>query len=104
MLLYRCTGQEDSLIASPMFGRSRAKFEQTVGNFVNVVVLRERLSGESTFLETLARTRRTVLEAIAHQDYPFSLLVEKLQPIRDLSCAPLAQVLFVFQNFAPVTA
>ena len=100
VLLYRCTGQEDSLIASPMFGRSRAKFEQTVGNFVNVVVLRERLSGESTFLETLAHTRRTVLEAMAHQDYPFSLLVEKLQPTRDLSRAPLAQVLFVLQNFA----
>jgi amino acid adenylation domain-containing protein len=103
VLLYRYTGQEVILVGSPMFGRSRARFAKTVGDFVNIVVLRESLSGDATFEEHLSRTRRTVLEAMAHQDYPFSLLVEQLQPARDLSRAPLVQVLFALQPFTLFT-
>ena len=103
VLLYRYTGQGDILIGSPMFGRSRGIFADTVGDFVNVVVLRDHLSGASTFKALLSQARQTVLGAIAHQDYPFSLLVEQLQPIRDPSRAPLVQVLFVLQNFKLMT-
>ncbi len=103
VLLYRYTGQEDILIGSPMFGRSRGIFAETVGDFVNVAVLRDRLSGDTTFKALLSQARHTVLEAIAHQDYPFSLLVEQLQPTRDPSRAPLVQVLFVLQTFNLMT-
>ena len=98
VLLSRYTGQEDVLLGSPTFGRSRGIFAGTVGDFVNVVVLRNRLSGETTFSALLSQARQTVMEAIAHQDYPFSLLVEQLQPIRDPSRAPIVQVLFVLQK------
>jgi amino acid adenylation domain-containing protein len=103
VLLYRCTGQDDILVGSPMLGRSQAKFAEIVGDFVNVVVVRESLTGETPFVDHLARTRKTVLGALAHQDYPFSSLVENLQPGRDLSRAPLVQVLFVLQQFKALT-
>jgi amino acid adenylation domain-containing protein len=41
--------------------------------------------------------RHTVLGAIAHQDYPFPLLVERLLPERDPSRSPIIQALFVLQ-------
>ena len=102
VLLYRYTGQEDILIGSPMFGRP-AMFSDTVGDFVNVVILRDRVSRDATFKRFLSHAKQTVLEAIAHQDYPFSLLVEQLQPARDPSRAPLVQVLLVFQKFRLMT-
>lgn len=105
VLLYRYTGQEDILVGSPTGGRPQAEFEQIVGYFVNPVVLRASLSGNPTFKLFLSQVRRTVLEAINHQDYPFPLLVDKLQPNRDPSRSPLFQVLFNFlspQRFGEV--
>jgi len=98
VLLSRSTGLEDILIGSPMAARASGAFAETVGDFVNVVVLRDQVSGGATFRALLQQAKHTVLEAIAHQDYPFALLVEHLQPMRDLSRAPLVQVLFVWQK------
>lgn len=42
--------------------------------------------------------RETVLGALAHQDYPFPLLVQKLQPKRDPSRSPIFQAYFVLQQ------
>ena len=99
VLLYRYTGQEDISIGSPSSaGRTRADMSGLVGYFVNTLVLRADLSGNPSFIELLARNRRRVLAAFEHQDYPFSLLVEKLQPARDPSYSPLFQVMFVLQK------
>ncbi|MHC5598560.1 MAG: amino acid adenylation domain-containing protein, partial [Nostoc sp.] len=92
ILLLRYTNQEDILIGSPMVNRGRSEFEKIVGYFTNSVVLRADLSGNPTFQELLGRSRSCVLNALDHQDYPFSLLVERLQPVRDPSFSPLYQV------------
>ena len=98
VLLHRYTGQDDILIGSPTAGRS-AKFAQTVGYFVTLVVLRSQFTDNLPFKSFLAQARQTVLEAIAHQDYPYSLLVE-LQPD---SSSSLVRVVFAFQELQEVT-
>ncbi|MFP4411180.1 non-ribosomal peptide synthetase [Coleofasciculus sp.] len=98
VLLHRYTNQEDILVGSPTTGRSQSEFAGIVGCFVNSVVLRGNLSGNPTFKQFLSKMRQTVLDAIAHQDYPFPLLVERLQPNRDPSRSPLFQTLFVLQK------
>ncbi|MCW5317887.1 amino acid adenylation domain-containing protein [Nostoc sp. KVJ3] len=95
ILLLRYTNQEDILIGSPMVNRSHSKFENIVGHFTNSVVLRGDLSGKPTFQELLERSHSCVLDAQDHQDYPFPLLVEQLQPVRNPSFSPLYQVAFV---------
>jgi len=97
-LLYRYTDQEDILVGTPMLGRPGREFKGVVGYFVNSVVLRASLSGNLTFKDLLAQLSSTVKEAQRHQDYPFSLLVEKLQPQRDPSRSPLFQVSFTWQK------
>ena len=97
-LIHRYTGQEDVLVGSPVAGRTRLNLENLIGVFVNMVVLRTDLAGNPSFAELLARTRRTVLEALAHQEMPFEKLVEELQPGRSASHSPLVQVMFALQD------
>ena len=98
VLLHRYTGQDDIIVGSPMAGRTQPAFEGVVGYFVNPLPLRANLTGEPRFGVFLQQVRRTVLDALAHQDYPFPLLVERLQPRRTGSRSPIFQVLFVFQK------
>lgn len=98
VLLYRYTDREDILVGTPMLGRPGREFKEVVGYFVNSVVLRASLSENPTFKDVLAQLSSTVKEAQRHQDYPFPLLVEKLQPQRDPSRSPLFQVNFTWQK------
>ncbi len=102
-LLYRYTGQAEILVGSPIANRNRREIEGLIGFFVNTLVLRTDLSGNPSFSELLVRVREMALGTYAHQDLPFEMLVEVLQPQRDLSHTPLFQVMFVLQN-APTAA
>ncbi len=99
ILLFRYTGLEDVVIGSPTFGRTRGQFAGTVGNFVNVVALREQVTGAMTVRTVLDRTRRTVLDALDHQEYPFSLLATQLRNGRDPRRASPVTMLFALQRF-----
>jgi amino acid adenylation domain-containing protein len=98
VLLYRYTGQHEILVGSPTSGRNRDWLAGLVGYLVNPVALRAKLSTEQTFTEFLAGVRRTVLEAFEHQDYPFALQVQDVQPERDASRSPVFQVMFALQK------
>ncbi|MEO6191566.1 MAG: amino acid adenylation domain-containing protein [Thermoanaerobaculia bacterium] len=97
-LLYRYTAQRDLLVGVPTTGRARAGFTGMVGYFVNPVVLRSNLRGNLSFAAFLDQVRGHALGAFEHQDYPFPVLVEELQPERDPSRSPLFQVMFVLQK------
>jgi amino acid adenylation domain-containing protein len=101
VLLYRYTEQEDILIGTPIANRNRSEIEGLIGFFVNTLVLRIDLSGKPNFNQLLGRVREMAMDAYAHQDLPFEMLVEVLQPERDLSHAPLFQVDFLLQNSPP---
>ena len=97
-LLHRYSGSDDISVGSPIANRSRPETEGLIGCFINTLVLRVNMSGNPTFKELLARVREVTLGAYAHQDVPFEVLVEALQPERKNKHAPLFQVWLVLNN------
>lgn len=97
-LLYRYTGEDDIVVGSPIANRQNSEIEPLIGFFVNTLVMRSDLSGDPTFRQLLRRIQKITLDAYEHQDIPFEMLVEELQPERSPGIAPLFQVLFVLQN------
>jgi amino acid adenylation domain-containing protein len=98
VLLYRYSGQSDLIVGTAAAGRSHAAATDVVGYFVNSLPIRANLAGSPTFGALVAQLKRTVSDAIAHQEYPLALLVERLRVPRDLSRTPLFQVMFVYQR------
>lgn len=98
VLLHLYTGQEDLLVASPVANRHRVEVEEVVGLFANLLVLRLDLSGDPELVELVSRVREVVLGAQEHQDLPFEMLVERLQPGREPGRHPLVQVHFSLES------
>lgn len=80
-LIYRYTGTDDFLIASPVLNRT-AGTEETIGYFGNSVVLRARVTASDRFSDLLTRTRDTALGAFAHQGINLDRVVRELNPDR----------------------
>ncbi|MBD9580531.1 non-ribosomal peptide synthase/polyketide synthase [Delftia sp. DLF01] len=97
-LLHRHTGESDIRVGVPNANRNRVETEQVVGYFANTQVLRGRLDGRTTLGELLDQAVRTTLQAQDHQDLPFDVLVESLQPERGSGHSPLFQVMLNFQQ------
>lgn len=100
VLLQRYSRQNEIVLGAAVSNRHSAQLENLLGPFVNTLVLRGDLSGNPRFTELLLRARDTAGGAFAHQDLPFELLVEELQPPRDRSRTPLFQILFVVHQYS----
>jgi hypothetical protein len=94
-LLWRFTGQEKLVIGSNSANRVRSELFPVAGFFLTQVPFATDLAGDPTFLDLLARSRRTALAAYAHQNLPFSKLIEALELEPDGSRNPVVQALLL---------
>jgi condensation domain-containing protein len=94
-LLWRLTGRERLVVGSNSANRARPELEPVAGFFLTQVPFAADLAGDPTFRELLARARKTALAAYAHQNFPFSKLVEALGCGPDPGRNPVVQVLLL---------
>ena len=92
VLLHKAGEGEDIPLGTPVAGRAQAELEELIGFFVNILVLRNDLSGNPTLRDVLRRARKMALAAYAHQDLPFDRMVDAVSPVRSLSRNPLFSV------------
>jgi amino acid adenylation domain-containing protein len=98
VLLHRYTGSEVLTVGTGLSNRTRVEFEDVLGMFVNMVALRTQINGDATFEHVLGSVRKTLLDALAHQELPFEHVVAAVNPKRDLHQNPVYQVSFSFHD------
>ncbi|MCF2856185.1 amino acid adenylation domain-containing protein [Pseudoalteromonas sp. SMS1] len=103
ILLGRLSGEDDIVIGSPIAGRNLSDIQNVSGCFINTLVLRTSLAEHQTFEAFLQHCKAVNLDAMSHQDLPFDLLVDELNPERSLSHAPVFQILLSMQNYEQQT-
>ena len=92
LLVHRYTGEADIVVGAPIAARKRAKQQNSIGLFLNLIALRTDFSSDPTFRELLKQVCGVVMGAYQHQDIPFERIVEELRPVRTPGRSPLFQV------------
>jgi nonribosomal peptide synthetase DhbF len=101
VMLHLAGAGDDIGIGGVVAGRDGHDIDDVVGFFVNMVLLRTDLSGDPAVGELLTRVKESSLEALSHQDAPFDLVVQEINPERLPGRNPLADVVLLLQNNSP---
>lgn len=101
--LAQLSGQEHILVGTPVANRNQDEMAPLIGFLINTIVMHGDLSGDPDFATLVQRVRTHCLGAFGRSELPFERLVEVLQPERDLSRAPIFQVLFQVLHSAAAT-
>jgi amino acid adenylation domain-containing protein/non-ribosomal peptide synthase protein (TIGR01720 family) len=102
LLLFQLTKQEDFCVGVSIANRNHPDIENLIGFFVNILPIRTQFSENMAFEDLLQQVIQNTQEAFEHQDYPFDLMIQKLNPTRVTNRQPLINVIYGFQNFLDV--
>jgi amino acid adenylation domain-containing protein/non-ribosomal peptide synthase protein (TIGR01720 family) len=98
LLLHKYSSSDTVAVGIPIANRTNLNLYNTIGMFVNTLVIKGEIQGCRTFRDLLVRIQEKSFNAYENQDYQFEKLVEKLSIKLDTSRNPLFDVMFVFQN------
>lgn len=98
ILLYNYTNQEEIIVGTPVSGRIYKELEPLLGMFVNSIPLKNTILPSTSFKEFLNSIKTSCINAFAHQDYPFDMLVNDLKVTKDASRNPLFDTMFTYQS------
>ncbi len=98
ILLAKYTGEEDIVVGIPASGRNHPDLEHLIGLCVNTLAIRNYAGENLAFGEFLQQVKKNASDAYENQDYPFEMLINKLEIPKELSQNPLFNVLFVSEN------
>lgn len=89
ILLNKYTNEKDVIVGSVIAGREELELQNQIGFYVKVLVLRNQLEVDDSFLSFFRRLKENTLKAYKNQNYPFDQLVIDLNQKKDLSRSPV---------------
>lgn len=103
LLAKRCQ-QSDICIGIPREGRPSSALEETVGFFVNALVIRNHYQQNLSLIECLQAVKSKVLNAFSNEQVPAERVIQALQLPRDLHYTPIVQAAFNFVQAPELTS
>jgi len=97
-VLARYTGRNEIVVGTQVSDRDQVELEPMIGQFVNSLVLRNRLDGDPRFTQLLERTSTTISEALEHKNIPIEKLLGMVKAGRGGSNSPAVSINFIFQR------
>ncbi|HQV00833.1 MAG TPA: condensation domain-containing protein, partial [Bacteroidia bacterium] len=94
VFLFKLTKQPNIILGLPSAGQSVTDNYSLVGHCVNLLPLKTRVDGNTSFSDYLVARKKTLFDAFENQRYTFGTLIKKLNVPRDPSRIPLVPVAF----------
>ncbi|WII35950.1 non-ribosomal peptide synthetase [Paenibacillus thiaminolyticus] len=98
VLLSKYAGQQELVVGMPIAGRLHPELENVIGMFVNTLPIRSRVDWTHSFDAYVKELNEIALQSYENQEYPFEMLVEKLDLENREGRNPLFDTVFVLQN------
>jgi hypothetical protein len=93
IMLHRLSGQPEIIVGVAVSGRTQQQWAGIIGDFINMLPLRLFFSPDLRFEHHLQNVSTEIRNALAHQDFPFPLMVERLRMRRDSGYSPIFQAM-----------
>ena len=100
LLLSRVSRREELVVGIHSAGHMLVDGSDLVGHCINLVPLRSHANPEISFLEHIGANKKQMLDAYAHQLYPYSKLAKDLKLRRDPSRLTLVEAVFNLDSSA----
>lgn len=78
LLLYRLSGEDDIAVNMPTAGRPLQRHQNTVGCYINLMVLRSQIRPEESFLQLVKQIGGHLAEGLDHAHFPFAKIMPEL--------------------------
>nr|WP_314491698.1 non-ribosomal peptide synthetase/type I polyketide synthase [uncultured Chryseobacterium sp.] len=103
VFISKISNQEDIIVGSPVAGRQHSDLDDVIGDFVNVLPIRNFPKGNLKFSEFLSEVKTNAIACFDNQEYPFEELVDDLNVKRSTNRNPLFDVFFEYQTISEDT-
>lgn len=97
-LIAHYSNKTDIVTGTVSAGRLKGDFQDCIGNFSNILVLRGNIADNPTFQDFVQRVKANIEKAFTQQWIFFDEIVDNLKPKRSLSHNPLVQTMLVIQD------
>ncbi|UCH95059.1 MAG: amino acid adenylation domain-containing protein [Candidatus Aminicenantes bacterium] len=104
LLFFYYTGKRDIVLGTIVGSRDHADLRSQIGYYLNTLVLRTQFQTRDTFKSLSYKVKDVLMGAYQHQVYPFDLLLEDIGGQRDISRAPIFDVLVNMLNYQAAEA